>query len=220
MAMGLMGSELTAAPFKGRFLTFDEKPTWVTIPEAADTLFKKVDAVYSNRQVGQGYSTDFQRAAELIIKELIGTRAPAGASPKNLIVVTDMGFDAACGSHTGEYRHNIKTAPKQTHAQMIRAAFRHASELVHGDPEAWPAPRVVIWNVASSYSDDHQAGADEDGVLTLSGWSPSLFKVLCEEGPRANTPLEGLRVQLDAPRYDAVRERVGSWLTGGWRPIL
>jgi hypothetical protein len=220
MAMGLMGSELVAAPFKGRFLTFDEKPTWVTIPDTADTLYKKLDVLYSDRNRGQGYSTDFQRAADMIIKELIGNRAAPGAQPKNLIVVTDMGFDAACGSHSDRYKHNTKTSPQQTHAQMIREAFRHASELVHGDPEAWPAPRVVIWNVASSYTDDHQAAADEEGVLTLSGWSPSLFKVLCEDGPRAQNPLEGLRVQLAAPRYDAVRERVGAWLAGGWREVI
>ena len=189
MAMGILGSAAGGAPtpnpFQGRFLTFDSTPTWHTIPAEAKTLSEKVSHFVSCiSDIGQGTSTDFQAAGEAILAELKATRAPPGSAPKNLIVVTDMGFDAACSSsqascYTGNtYRHNVKTAPRQTHVQMLREAFRRASEDVHGDPEAWPAPRIVIWNVAASYGDNHQAQAHEEGVLTLSGWSPSLFKVL------------------------------------------
>jgi hypothetical protein len=219
-AMGLLGAAVCAPPFKGRFLTFHEKPAWNVIDlwHPLTKQVKQIDPTW-------GGSTDFQRAGEMIIAELKKARAPPGSAPENLIVVTDMGFDAACGSSAysaysgASYRHNVKTAERQTHAQMLREAFRRASEDVHGDPEAWPAPRIVIWNVAASYSDNHQAKADEEGVLTLSGWSPSLFKVLCEEGPRAVTPMEVLRLMLDAKRYDPVRARVAEWLAGGWRGL-
>jgi hypothetical protein len=226
LAMGLLGSAAAAGSFQGRFLTFDSKPQWCVLPRQATTLTEQLAYLHKNRQLGQGMSTDFQAAGEEIIRQLKADRAPAGAAPKNLIVVTDMGFDQACSSsqasrYTGNtYRHNVQTAPQQTHAQMLREAFRRASEDVHGDPDAWPAPRIVIWNVAAQYSSNHQARADEEGVLTLSGWSPSLFQVLCEEGPRAITPLEVLRLQLDAPRYDAVRKRVAEWLEGGWRGVI
>jgi hypothetical protein len=227
-AMGLLGSSVAAPPFKNRFLTFDFKPQWYVLPEEAEanTLSAKLRHIAQTTRLGQGTSTDFQAAGEEILKQLKAARAPPGASPKNLIVVTDMGFDQACSSsdssyYTGAtYRHNVKTAKTQTHAQMLREAFRRASEDVHGDPEAWPAPRIIIWNVAATYSSNHQAKAHEEGVLTLSGWSPSLFKVLCEEGPRAVTSYEVLRLQLDAPRYDAVRERVDAWLAGGWREVI
>jgi hypothetical protein len=226
LAMGLLGAAASAGSFQGRFLTFDSKPQWCVLPVGSTKLTEQLAYLHCNRQLGQGTSTDFQAAGEEIIRQLKADRAPAGAAPKNLIVVTDMGFDQACSSayasrYTGNtYRHNVQTAPQQTHAQMLREAFRRASEDVHGDATAWPAPRIVIWNVAASYSNNHQAKADEEGVLTLSGWSPSLFKVLCEEGPRAITPLEVLRLQLDAPRYDAVRKRVCEWLEGGWRGVV
>jgi hypothetical protein len=226
LAMGLLGSAAAADPFKGRFLTFDSKPQWCVFPAEAKTLTEQMAYLCRNRQLGQGTSTDFQAAGEEIIRQLKATRAPAGAAPKNLIVVTDMGFDQACSSaHSSRYtdntyRHNVQTAPQQTHAQMLREAFRRASEDVHGDAAAWPAPRIVIWNVAAQYSNNHQAKADEEGALTLSGWSPSLFQVLCEEGPRAITPLEVLRLQLDAPRYEPVRKRVREWLEGGWRGVI
>lgn len=219
-AMGLLGCAVCAPPFKGRFLTFAEKPAWNVIDpdQPLTTQVQHFDERW-------GGTTDFQAAGEMILAELKKARAPAGTAPENLIVVTDMGFDAACGSSSysaysgASYRHNVKTAPKQTHAQMLREAFRRASEDVHGDPNAWPAPRIVIWNVVASYSDNHQAQADEEGVLTLSGWSPSLFKVICEEGPRAITPLEVLRLILDDKRYQPVRQRVDEWLAGGWRGL-
>jgi hypothetical protein len=73
--------------------------------------------------------------------------------------------------------------------------------------EPWTPPRIVIWNVAATCSDFH-GSADTDGVIMLSGWSPSLFKVLTEEGARVQTPMEALRVQLDDERYDPIRKRL------------
>ena len=217
-AMGLLGSAVCSPPFKGKFLTFNTTPEWCQI-----STEKPLTDQLKQLNFNWGGSTDIQKAGEMILAELKAARAPAGSAPENLIIVTDMGFDEACGSssrsaytnHT--YRHNVKTAPRQTHAQMLRENFRRASEDVHGDPNAWPAPRIVVWNVADTYSSDHQATAHEEGVITLSGWSPSLFKILCEEGPRVVTPYDALRAQLDNPRYDKVRARVDEWLAGGWR---
>lgn len=219
-AMGLLGSAVCSGPLKGRFLTFNTTPEWCEI-DTTKTLFEQLTQLNHN----WGGSTDIQKAGEMIIAELKKSRAAPGSAPENLIIVTDMGFDAACGSSeysnytNNTYRHNVKTAPKQTHAQMLRENFRRASEDVHGDPNAWAAPRIVVWNVAATYSDNHQATASEEGVVTLSGWSPSLFKILCEEGPRVVTAWDALRAQLDDKRYDPVRQRVAEWLAGGWRTV-
>lgn len=220
LAMGLLGSELCSSPFKGRFLTFDSNPTWCTIPDEAKTLYEKATYMKTLQNIGIGLSTDFQKATNLIIEELKKARVPPGEGPKDLIVITDMGFDEASREPLRSQSRG-KTAEKaETHIQRIKAEFEAASEEIHGDKGAWPAPRIVIWNVSASYSDNFQAEAEEGGVLTLSGWSPTLFKMLCENGPRPMTPLEGLRAQLDDKRYDPVRERVDTWLTGGWRGIL
>jgi hypothetical protein len=134
-----------------------------------------------------------------------------GDEPKDLIVVTDMNFDAACGSHeaslyTGNrYRHVVKTDTWQTHIQMAREAFKRAGEDMWGTP--WTPPRIVIWNVAATSHDFH-AQKDEEGVIHLSGWSPSLFKVLTEEGAKVQTPMDALRVILDADRYQPIRDRL------------
>jgi hypothetical protein len=212
MAMGLLIASANSGPFQGRFLTFDSTPTWHPLPVNA-TLQTAVATISS--EIGQGLSTNFEKAMELILTTLEEARVRPGDEPKNLIVITDMGFDAA----------NSPNRSWETHLERIRRSFQERGEELWGSVESgglggWTAPRIVIWNVAASYSDDFHAQAQTEGVLLLSGWSPSLFKIICEEGPRCITPYEGLRAQLDGPRYDPVRVRVGEWLAGGWRDVV
>jgi len=206
MAMGLLISELTSAEFKDTFLTFDSNPMWQTLPQG--DVYTRMSSI---GRVGQGTSTDFQKAMDLVLATLKEKRVRPGEEPKDLIVITDMAWDQAIGSdgtshYTGHsYRHVVKTSPWQTHIQMIREAFKRAGEDMWGTP--WTPPRIVIWNVAATCTDFH-ATADTEGVIMLSGWSPSLFKVLTEEGARVQNPMEALRIILDSERYDLVRERL------------
>ena len=206
MAMGLLISELTSAEFKDTFLTFDSNPMWQSLPQG--DVYTRMSSI---GRVGQGTSTDFQKAMDLVLATLKEKRVRPGEEPKDLIVITDMAWDQAIGSdgtshYTGHsYRHVVKTSPWQTHIQMIREAFKRAGEDMWGTP--WTPPRIVIWNVAATCADFH-ATADTEGVIMLSGWSPSLFKVLTEEGARVQNPMEALRIILDSERYDLVRERL------------
>jgi len=209
MALGLLGAEVCADEFKDRLMTFDSNPTWHTFrPE--DDLLKRIRSICQSR-CGQGTSTDFQKAMDLVLATLKEKRMRPGQEPENLIVLTDMAFDQACGSsetspYTGHgYRHVVKTASWETHIAMIQESFCRAGEDMWGPGQGFKPPRIVIWNLAASPKDIH-AKADQPGVAMLSGWSPSQFKVLCEAGPKPLTPLDILRLELDDPQYDAVRE--------------
>lgn len=210
-AMGLLISEVTSDVFKGRMLTFDSKPKWLDFHEHED-IFARVSKVNSG-SYGQGLSTDFQKAMELVLTELKQNRVLPGCEPENLIVLTDMAWDSACGSsqvscYTGNsYRNVVKTAPWQSHIQMIRESFKRAGEDMFGEGNAYKPPRIVIWNISASCKDMH-AKADEEGVVMLSGWSPALFKVLMTKGLETQTPEQALRVQLEDPLYDLVRSRI------------
>ena len=208
MAMGLLISEVTTEEFKNTFLTFDSSPRLHTMSPGSD-LFERLGVLGS---LGQGMSTDFQAAMDLVLSQLKRTRCRPGQEPENLIVLTDMNWDQACGSdrHSSytdnRYRHVVKTNPWQTHVEMIRESFKRAGEDMWGVP--LKMPRIVIWNIAATSVDFH-AQADTEGVAMLSGWSPSLFKALQSgEEINASTPMDTLRVQLDDERYDPLRERV------------
>jgi hypothetical protein len=208
MAMGLLISEVTTEEFKDTFLTFDSNPKLHRL--RGGDLFEKIASI---GRVGQGLSTDFQKAMDLVLANLKASRCKPGQEPDNLIVITDMGWDRACASDEhnpytdNSYRHVVKTQPWQTHIQMIREAFKRAGEDMWGVP--FVPPRIVVWNVASTSSDFH-ATADTEGVVMVSGWSPSLFKNLLKGDIRSTTPLEMLRIILDEERYQPVREKLAS----------
>jgi hypothetical protein len=213
MAIGLLISEVTTDEFKDTFLTFDSQPTMHTL--AKGDIFQRVASISSS--LGQGTSTDFQKAMELVLGRLKATRCAPGKEPENLIVLTDMAWDQACGSHesssyTGNrYRHHVKTEEWQTHVEAIRESFKRAGEDLWGEGMGWKMPTIVIWNISADCTDFH-ATADTEGVIMLSGWSPSLFKVLQTDGVVSWTPLQALRTQLDDSRYDPVRQRIRSLL--------
>jgi len=216
-ALGLLISEVTTDAFKGKMLTFDSNPQLVDLPTSGD-IFHKVEYLNRHSQYGQGLSTDFQKAMDLVLSNLVKHRVPVGEEPENLIVLTDMAWDAACGSsetsiYTGNsYSRNVKTAPWQTHIQMIRENFKRAGEDMFGEGKGYKVPRIVIWNLSATCQDMH-AKADTEGVVMLAGWSPSLFKVLMAKGVEIQTPYKALRYQLDDEMYDVVRERIGQFNT-------
>lgn len=186
MALGILLSELNSPAFKDYLLAFDSFPSWISF-KGLGTLKEKVGHA---RKFAQGLSTDFQKACDLILERLVTHKVPLGEAPTDLVVFTDMGFDAACGK-----TFNNKTKPWQTHVQMIRANF---------EKFGYVAPRIVLWNLRAEYKDFH-AKAGEDGVLILSGWSPALMKIVLSNNISVRTPYEGLREVLDNGRYDRVR---------------
>lgn len=216
LALGMLIAEISGS---NKILTFDSEPKWHTY-NPADDLFAKVASI---GDIGHGLSTDFQKAMDLVLADIKERRCRPEDVVKDLIVFTDMGWDQACSSSeqspwTGNsYRHNVKTdawslppseaslSRWQTHIQMIRENFKRAGEDMWGVP--FVPPRIVIWNLRAAYDDFH-ARADEEGVVMLSGWSPALFKVLQEKGVEVLTPYAALRLQLDDPMYQPVRDLV------------
>ena len=204
LALGMLIAEVSES---NKILTFDSEPKWHTF-NPAHNLYEKVSSIGN---IGHGLSTDFQKAMDLVLADIKERRCRPEDVPKDLIVFTDMGWDHACSSseqspYTGNsYRNNVKTEAWQTHIQMIRENFKRAGEDMWGVP--FVPPRIVIWNLRAAYDDFH-ARADEEGVVMLSGWSPALFKVLQEKGIEVLTPYAALRLQLDDPMYQPVRDLV------------
>lgn len=227
VALGILGSQVAGGAFRGRLLTFDNTPTWHKFPVPEDgspaDLFDCLATLHGS--IGQGLSTDFQAAIDMVLATLKRERVPPGQEPENIIVLTDMNWDKAAafngrGAYTDNvYRHHAKVEEWQTHLEMVQESFRRAGEDMWGSGRGgWQVPRIVVWNLAANPTDFH-AQADTPGLGFLSGWSPTQFKVLQAEGPRQITPLEMLRLELDDPVYDQLRARLAALLSGhgnGW----
>jgi hypothetical protein len=129
-----------------------------------------------------------------------------GEEPEDLIVLTDMGFDAAVRMRDSYDSDEEEEESSEWKGQlaMIREAFQKAGEEVWGTGQGWKPPRIVIWNLRAAFNDFH-ARSNQDGVLQLSGWSPSMLKALQAKGIQVRTPYEGMRQILDNERYDPIR---------------
>ncbi len=188
LGMGLLVSELNHPAFRNSLMTFDSTPKWITFGEN-DTLHEKITKTYNT---GFGLSTNFEAAFRMVLDRLVEHKVPVGEEPDDFVVFTDMGFDEASGGANGKA---IGKAGWETLVDKFQREFAAAG--------GWKMPRLIIWNLRSEYKNYH-AKADQKGVLTLSGWSPSAMRVITA-GAHVNTPYEAMRELLDAPRYDPVR---------------
>ena len=196
LALGILISEVASPAFKDHILTFDSTPKWCSFV-GKPTLVEKVKSIWS---YGQGLSTNLQAACDMILQRLLEHKVAPADAPKDLLILTDMGFDAATNLH----HHANKTKTWETHFEIIRNSFA-----AHG----YQPPRIICWNLRAEYKDFH-AKAHEVGVVQLSGWSPSVLKALQgPEGVKVETPYQGMRKILDAARYDAVRSVVDAFAT-------
>jgi hypothetical protein len=201
LALGILVSEINHSAFKDHILTFDAEPKWHSFV-GKDTLKEKLDSIKGD--LGQGLNTDFYKACMRIVEKMKEAKVPVGEEPEDLIVLTDMGFDTASKENSYNSRSNSKSPAWDTQIQQIRDEFKRAGEEVWGEGNGWKAPRIVIWNLSAQYKDFH-AKADQEGVVQLSGWSPSMLKALQKGGIQVTTPYQGMRAILDDERYDEVR---------------
>ena len=191
LALGVLISEVTHPAFRDHILSFDAEPQWHSFA-GLRTLKEKVTSI--GHAMGQGLHTNFYKACMCIIDTLVKGNVPVGEEPEDLIVLTDMGFDVASKDHKD---NRNETSQWLMQLEQIRAAFSAAG--------GWKPPRIIIWNLRSEYNDFH-AKANEEGVVQLSGWSPSMLKALQKGDIQVMTPYAGLRAVLDDERYEAVRD--------------
>jgi hypothetical protein len=200
LALGILISEITHPSFRDHILTFDAEPTWHSFA-GKSTLQEKLRSGSSS--LGQGLNTDFYKACMCIINRMVTRRVPVGEEPEDLIVLTDMGFDAASTIRDMNHNYHYQSQPYQL--EIIRAMFKTAGEKVWGKGKGWKPPRIVIWNLRAEYDDFH-AKADQDGVVQLSGWSPNMLKVLEKGRVEVQTPYETMRTILDDERYGKIAD--------------
>ena len=165
MGLAMLIAEVTSDEFRNKVITFDSNPTMHTIPDS--TLEDKIRSFYG---VSQGLSTDFQKALGLVLDTMKENKTPIGGEPKNLIVLTDMGWDRA--SEDGEWESNL---------DAMRRRFREEGQSVWGeDTDGWKTPTIVIWNLSNMYENQFQHKSTAEGVCLISGWSSNMIRQFME----------------------------------------
>jgi len=219
IALSIGLSEITHPAFRHMVMTFETKPSWVILKEK-DSI---VDKVRQLQRAPWGGSTNFEAAYDLILQVVEKTKLSREETPC-LAVFSDMQFDEARGvggyTYYG-YSNSPKVNDKKTMFEVIQGKVANTAARL-GWNNSDPTP-IVFWNLRNS-TYGHPAQANTPGTVLLSGFSPSLLKLVMTGGALEDTemevvqedgtvktekvrvtPEEILRKMLDDEMYDPVR---------------
>jgi len=213
IALGIGISEITHESFRNMVMTFHSQPQWFRLEEG-DTI---VDKVQKLSRAPWGMNTDFVKAYDLVLEVCEKNQLKREDMPC-LIVFSDMQFDQACnGSHMDTMYKHIQ--------QQVKTV---AKKLDWNDNT--PSP-IVFWNLVNTGG--HPVDKATEGTVLLSGYSPSLLKmvmngealkdeeveVVQKDGTVKTekvrvTPEQILKKMLEDSMYDPVRKILGSSMEG------
>ncbi|RZR93821.1 hypothetical protein BHM03_00022399 [Ensete ventricosum] len=155
VALGLLISELSEEPWKGRVITFSESPMLHRIE--GESLLEKTRFV---RTMDWGMNTNFQKVFDKILEVAVAGRLPAEGMVRRVFAFSDMEFDMASPN------------PWETDYEAIRRKFEES-----GYGEA--VPEVVFWNVRGT-STSTPVVSTQKGVALVSGFSKNIVKLFLD----------------------------------------
>jgi hypothetical protein len=106
--------------------------------------------------------------------------------PKTIYIISDMEFDEASG------HESYIPEGAGTNFEVIKAKY---------DKAGYVLPQIVFWNV-SSRQNNVPVKQNEQGVILVSGASPSTFKMVMEK----TTPVDFMLKVLNSERYKKIGE--------------
>ncbi|KZV49016.1 hypothetical protein F511_09612 [Dorcoceras hygrometricum] len=160
IALGILVSELSQDPWKGKIITFSHDPKLHMIK--GSSLKSKASFV---RGMEWGMNTDFQKVFDLILGVAVKGGLNADQMIKRLFIFSDMEFDQA------------SKVPWETDYEAIVRKFRTCG---YGDC----VPEIVFWNLRDSKATP--VPGNQAGVALVSGFSKNLMSLFLENGVNLN----------------------------------
>ncbi|XP_062029014.1 uncharacterized protein LOC133745026 [Rosa rugosa] len=170
VALGLLVSELSEEPWKGKVITFSQNPQLHLIQ--GEDLSSKCEFV---TRMDWGMNTDFQKVFDLILQVAVKGKLKPEQMIKRVFVFSDMEFDEASGHRGYGYgyygREDNEPQSWETDYEVIQRKFR---EKGYGDA----VPQIVFWNLRDSRSTP--VTETQNGVALVSGFSKNLLKLFLD----------------------------------------
>lgn len=174
VSLAVYFAERNESRFKNHFITFSQHPRLVEVKGA------RIDekAAYC-ASFNEAADTNIQAVFELILETAVKNGLSQEELPARLYIISDMEF-------------NVCTQ----NADMTNFAYAKELFASHG----YTLPELVFWNVASRHG--HQpVSQNEQGVMLVSGCSPSVFGMVVEE---RITPYDYMMQVLGSERYAGI----------------
>ncbi|KAH6798016.1 Uncharacterized conserved protein UCP015417 [Perilla frutescens var. hirtella] len=156
VALGMLVSELSEEPWKGKLITFSQNPK-LQIVEGESLKAKKLFV----SEMDWGMNTDFQKVFDVLLEVAVKGKLKGEEMIKRLFVFSDMEFDEA------------SLNPWETDYEAI---VRKYTEKGYGEC----VPEIVFWNLRDSRATP--VPANQPGVALVSGFSKNLITLFLENG--------------------------------------
>ncbi|CAA7018376.1 unnamed protein product [Microthlaspi erraticum] len=157
VALGLLVSELSEEPWKGKMITFSKNPELQFV--TGNDLRSKTSFV---RRMQWNMNTDFQKVFDLILRVAVEGRLKPVDMIKRIFVFSDMEFDqASCSGRNGwetDYERIVRKYTEKGYGEVV--------------------PEIVFWNLRDSVATPVMG--NKKGVALVSGFSKNLIKVFLD----------------------------------------
>ncbi|KAI3906685.1 hypothetical protein MKW92_031114 [Papaver armeniacum] len=165
VALGLLISEMSHEPWKGKLITFTRNPELKKIE--GETLRSKTDFI---RRMECGFPPDFKSVFDQILHVAVEGNLKEDQMIKKLFVFSDMEFHEA---NSGYSHLSGRDAAKnwETDYQVIQNMFREKGYV--------NVPEIVFWNLRESSSTP--VSSQLKGVKLVNGFSNNMVKAFLDE---------------------------------------
>ena len=194
VALGIRIAEKSA--LGKRVMTFSSKPSWVNL-EGYPDFVSQVQAI---KHAEWGMNTNFNAAFNTILNAIVENKMePEDVQDLVLVILSDMQMDRADGTSLSTVYDNIKYK------------YEQAGLRVHGKP--YKPPHILFWNLKST--DGFPCLSSQPNASMISGFSPALLNLFCEQGIDALqslTPWSLLERSLANERYKVMSDKINEEL--------
>lgn len=180
-ALAIYFSERSSGEFKDKYITFSSRPQLVDFSNAK-TLRDKIQIALGHSEVAD---TNIEATFDLILRTAVNGNMSQEDMPKNILIISDMEFNAAVGFNE----------PNETlFATIAKKYAKYGYKL----------PRLVFWNV-NSRTGTIPVKENKLGVALVSGFSVNIVNMVMSDKLDA---YECLLDVLNSERYDPIGEAV------------
>ena len=182
IAMGIYCAQHNKSKEYGnKFITFSYEPNMIDIGNKS--LRDSIDKVVNGGNIG--YNTDAEAVFDLILKTAIKNKLSQKDIPNSILFISDMEFDDARAMHN--------SPDQDTLMEIISKKY---------EDKGYEMPKLIFWNV-NSRTNTIPITKNKNGLILVSGFSTSIFKMICSE---ELDPYKALCKELDVPRYSIIDE--------------
>lgn len=180
-ALAIYFSERSSGEFKDKYITFSSRPQLVDFSNAK-TLRDKIQIALGHSEVAD---TNIEATFDLILRTAVNGNMSQEDMPKNILIISDMEFNAAVGFNE----------PNETlFATIAKKYAKYGYKL----------PRLVFWNV-NSRTGTIPVKENKLGVALVSGFSVNIVNMVMSDKLDA---YECLLDVLNSERYEPIGEAV------------